>query len=179
VVCPTIRTARLVLRQPILADAEPIARYLNNIEVAGNLAQVPYPYERSYAENWLRSLRAPSLAEAVNFSIDLDGSGYVGHIGYQSGPTGPVLGYWLGQPFWNQGIMSEAAAAAVAWFFAQTQAPALYSGVYHFNHASLAVQKRLGFTEMGRSPLHCLARDAEVEHIDTILTHSVWKARQA
>ena len=176
---PIIRTPRLVLRQPSLDDAEPIARYLNNIQVAGNLARVPYPYERSYAQDWLRSLRAPRTPDTVNFSIDLDGSGYVGHIGYQPGPLGPVLGYWLGQPFWNRGIMSEAASAAVDWFFAQTEAPALYSGVYHFNHASLAVQKRLGFTEMGRSTLHCLARDAEVEHIDTILTHGVWKARQA
>jgi RimJ/RimL family protein N-acetyltransferase len=54
----------------------------------------------------------------------------------------------------------------------------IHSGVFHFNAASLAIQKRLGFTETGRSWLLCLARDAEVEHIDTQLTLGVWKARR-
>ena len=33
----TLRTARFILRQPQLGDAEPIARYLNDFEVSGNL----------------------------------------------------------------------------------------------------------------------------------------------
>jgi len=41
----------------------------------------------------------------------------------------------------------------------------------------LAIQTKLGFTQTGRSSLLCLARGAEVEHIDTQLTRSVWKAR--
>jgi RimJ/RimL family protein N-acetyltransferase len=75
--------------------------------------------------------------------------------------------------------MSEAAAAAIDWYFGATDASVLYSGVFHFNAASLAIQRRLGFTETGRSSLLCLARNAELEHIDTKLTRSVWKARNA
>jgi RimJ/RimL family protein N-acetyltransferase len=108
----------------------------------------------------------------------LKGQGYVGHIGFHPGLDGPVIGYWLGKPFWGQGIMTEAAIACLGWFFEASQAPVVYSGVFHFNGASLAIQQRLGFTQTGRSWLLCLARGVEVEHIDTQLTLGVWKARR-
>lgn len=173
---PTLLTQRLILRPPQQGDAEPIARYLNDIEVAGNLARVPFPYHLSDAQAWLRTQRADLAPNTASFSIELAGSGYVGHIGYQPLGENAVIGYWLGKPFWGQHIMSEAAVAAIDWFFSATQAAAIYSGVFHFNAASLAIQKRLGFAETGRSTLLCLARNAELEHIDTKLTRSVWKA---
>jgi RimJ/RimL family protein N-acetyltransferase len=175
---PTLLTQRLILRPPQLGDAEPIARYLNDMEVAGNLARVPHPYHLSDARAWLRSQRIDLASSEASFAIELAGEGYVGHIGYQPVGETVVIGYWLGKPFWGRGIMSEAAAAAVDWFFNATDAEAIYSGVFHFNAASLAIQKRLGFTETGRSTLLCLARGAELEHIDTKLTRSVWKARR-
>ena len=175
---PTLLTNRLILRPPQLGDAEPIARYLNDMEVAGNLARVPYPYHLSDAQGWLRSQRANLDANEASFSIELAGAGYVGHIGYQPIGENAVIGYWLGKPHWGRGIMSEAAAAAIDWFFGASDAPAIYSGIFHFNAASLAIQRRLGFTETGRSTLLCLARGAELEHIDTKLTRSVWKARR-
>lgn len=175
---PTLLTQRLMLRPPQMGDAEPLARYLNDIEVAGNLARVPFPYYLSDAKAWLRAQRADLLPNEASFAIELAGVGYVGHIGFQPVGENAVIGYWLGKPHWGRGIMSEAAAAAIDWYFGATDAPAIYSGVFHFNRASLAIQQRLGFTETGRSSLLCLAQNAELEHIDTKLTRSVWKARQ-
>jgi RimJ/RimL family protein N-acetyltransferase len=173
----TVRTPRFVLRQPEQGDAEPIARFLNDFAVAGNLARVPFPYHVSDARAWLRT-RVPGLpVEETTLSIDLPGEGLVGHVGFHRGPQGPILGYWLGQPFWGRGIMTEAVTASLDWFFRLSTAPVIHSGVFHFNAASLAIQTRIGFTESGRSTLLCLARGAEVEHIDTQLTRSVWKAR--
>ncbi|HUH77511.1 MAG TPA: GNAT family N-acetyltransferase [Devosia sp.] len=174
----TLRTERLVLRQAQMADAELLAHYLNDFEVAGNLARVPFPYLVSDARAWLRT-RTPYLPiEETNFTIDLPGEGLAGHVGFHRGPDGPIIGYWLGKPFWNRGIMTEAVTASLNWIFTATSTPAVYSGVFHFNAASLAIQTKLGFTEIGRSSLLCLARNAEVEHIDTKLTRSVWKARK-
>lgn len=173
----TLETPRFVLRPSRPEDAEPIARYLNNFAVSGNLARVPFPYHLSDAKAWLRT-RLPSLpAEATNFAIDLPEAGLIGQIGFHQGPQGPIIGYWLGEPFWGRGIMTEAVIASLDWFFSVSDAPAVYSGVFHFNAASLAIQTKLGFTQTGRSTLLCLARGAEVEHIDTIMTRSVWKAR--
>ena len=172
-----LQTPRLLLRPPQQGDAEPIARYLADFGVAGNLARVPYPYHLSDAKAWLRS-RVPGLpVEETTFSIELPGEGLAGHVGFHRTAAGPVLGYWLGAPFWNRGIMTEAVTASLHWFFDHSAAPVLLSGVFHFNAASLRIQTKLGFTETGRSRLLCLARGGEVEHIDTQLTRSVWKAR--
>ncbi|KRA44872.1 GNAT family N-acetyltransferase [Devosia sp. Root635] len=173
----TLRTPRFILRQPQVGDAEAIARYLNDFEVAGNLARVPFPYRLSDARAWLRTRRPGLPPEEINFAIDLPGEGLVGQVGFHRGPLGPVIGYWLGRPYWGRQIMTEAVTASLDWLFSVSTAPAIHSGVFHFNAASLAIQTKLGFTQTGRSTLLCLAREAEVEHIDTIMTRSVWKAR--
>jgi RimJ/RimL family protein N-acetyltransferase len=173
----TLRTNRLLLRQPQLGDAPAIARFLNDFAVAGNLARVPFPYHLSDARAWLRT-RVPGLSpESTSFAIELPNQGLVGQVGFHNGPKGPIIGYWLGRPFWGRGIMTEAVEASLDWFFDITRSPAVLSGVFVFNAPSLAIQKKLGFAETGRSSLLCLARGAEVEHIDTIMTRSVWKAR--
>ena len=174
----TLRTPRFILRQPQVGDAEPIARYLNDFEVSGNLARVPFPYHLSDAKAWLRTRQPDLPAEATNFAIDLPGDGLVGQVGFHKGPDGPIIGYWLGRPYWGRGIMTEAVIASLDWLFSVSDEPAIYSGVFYFNAASLAIQTKLGFTQIGRSTLLCLARGAEVEHIDTKLTRGVWKARE-
>ena len=169
-ILPKLETARLVLRPPLPEDAEAIARYLNDFAVSGNLARVPFPYHLSDARAWLRTRRPDMPIEDANFSIIAPGVGMVGHIGFHLGQRGPIIGYWLGRPFWGQGIMSEAVSVGLDWLFSTTRTDVVYSGVFHFNAPSLAIQTKLGFTETGRSSLLCLARGAEVEHIDTELT---------
>jgi RimJ/RimL family protein N-acetyltransferase len=176
---PTLESERLVLRPPRPDDAEPIALYLDNFAVSGNLARVPHPYHLDDARAWLRTRRPDLPPHETNFAIELVGDGLVGHVGYHVDHNGvPVIGYWLGEPFWNRGIMTEAAAMALDWYFAVTGADAIASGVFAFNKASLAVQKKLGFTEIGTSRLHCLARAADLEHIDTRLTRKAWMERK-
>ncbi|QQR39250.1 GNAT family N-acetyltransferase [Devosia rhizoryzae] len=166
---PIIKTPRLLLRPPTATDAEAIANNLNDFAVSGNLAQVPHPYRLADAESWLRTRRLDTSVERMNFAVEYQGA-YIGQVGFHPGRQGPVVGYWIGQPFWNRGFMTEAAWASLDWYFGQTGATAIYSGVFHFNAASLAIQRKLGFSEIGRSRLHCLARGVEVEHIDTQLT---------
>ena len=174
---PVLKTPRFILRQPAVSDAEPIARYLNDFAVAGNLARVPFPYHLSDANAWLKTRRPNLPIEETNFAIDLPGTGFVGQIGFHRGQTGTIIGYWLGQPFWGRGIMTEAVIASLDWFFRATDADRVISGVFAFNQASLAIQIKLGFTQTGRSTLLCLARSAEVEHIDTQITRTAWIGR--
>lgn len=173
-----LMTSRFLLREPVATDAPAIARYLNDFAVAGNLARVPYPYHLSDAQAWLRTRRPGLPIEETNFAIDWPGLGFIGQIGFHRGDHGTILGYWLGQPFWGKGIMTEAVAECLDWFFDATEAARLISGVFIFNAASLAIQTKLGFTETGRSTLLCLARNAEVEHIDTQITRAAWIGRQ-
>jgi RimJ/RimL family protein N-acetyltransferase len=175
----TLHTKRLVLRQPHADDASPIAAFLNNFHVAGNLSRVPYPYRQSDAVWWLKHWRPDKSAAETGFVLDLAGVGLIGHAGFHADAQGTVVGYWLGEPFWNRGFMTEAVTAVLDWYFEATPAVAIASGVFHFNRASLAIQKKLGFTETGRSYRLCLARNLEVSHIDTELTRARWLERTA
>lgn len=174
----TLTTPRLTLRQPLASDAERLARFLDNFAVAGNLSRVPYPYRLADAKAWLRTWRADTPASETGFTIALPDEGLIGHVGFHTEADGVVIGYWLGQPFWNRGFMTEAVRAALDWFFETTDAERVGSGVFHFNKASLAIQKKLGFTETGTSTRLCLARGEEVRHIDTELTRSAWAAHR-
>lgn len=175
----SLSTRRLTLRQPVMDDAGRICLFLNNFAVAGNLSRVPYPYHLSDARAWLRTWRPDRPASETGFAIDLPGEGFIGQVGYHLDGSGEtVIGYWLAQPFWNRGFMSEAAAAAVDWYFRVAPGERIRSGVFYFNRASLAVQKKLGFVETGTGNLLCLARGEEVRHIDTELKRSVWAERQ-
>ena len=172
-----LHTPRLTLRPAALADAPAIARYLNNFAVAGNLARVPYPYCLADAERWLGSADPDAPAEETGFAIELVGAGYVGQVGFHRDAHSPTVGYWLGEPFWHRGIMTEAVRAVIEWYFATGTAETIYSGVFAFNKASLAIQKKLGFVETGSSWRHCLARGEQVRHIDTELSYGQWKGR--
>lgn len=174
----SVTTTRLVLRQPVMRDAERIARFLDNFAVSGNLSRVPYPYRLADAKAWLRTWRPDTPAGETGFSIELPGEGLIGHVGFHNDVEGTVIGYWLAQPFWNRGLMSEAVRGALDWYFSVTNATTLASGMFHFNKPSLAIQKKMGFTEIGLSSRLCLARGEEVRHIDTELTREAWAAHR-
>ncbi len=172
----TLRTARLTLRPPTTADALSIARYLNNFAVAGNLATVPYPYRVGDAQTWLASQVNRAEGETA-FGLDLEGMGYIGQVGFHQERRGTNIGYWLGEPFWHRGLMTEAVAAVIGWYFSVASDAKIFSGVFHFNKASLAIQKKLGFVVTASNNRHCLARGEEVRHIDTELTRAAWAER--
>lgn len=171
---PTLRTERLTLRAPVIGDAARLAEMLDNFAVAGNLESVPYPYSRADAESFLSGLPAAPAPEETNFAIDLGAHGYVGMVGFHVRPVGLTIGYYLGQPYWGRGLMTEAVRAAIGWLFDTTAHDRIASGVFSFNKASLAVQAKLGFVETGQSMMHCLARNEAVRHIDTELTRTAW-----
>jgi RimJ/RimL family protein N-acetyltransferase len=170
----TLETGRLLLRQPRPTDAPRLARLLNNFAVSGKLARVPYPYKVSDAEWWLGTWQADKPVGETGFSIELPGEGLIGACGLHQDGAQTVIGYWLGEPFWNRGFMTEAATAVIGWYFATSGAAHLDSGVFAFNKASLAVQKKLGFFETGIGRKHCLARQEDLRHIDTRLTRARW-----
>lgn len=171
---PLLETPRLRLRPPGIGDAIRLAEYLGNFAVSGNLASVPHPYVIENARAWLGQWRADAPPEGTHFVIELKGEGAVGTIGYNSKDGVASLGFWLGEPHWGQGLMTEAMYAVLDWYFAASSADYVTSGVFHFNMASLAIQHKLGFVETGLSEHHCLAREQDVEHIDTELTREAY-----
>lgn len=176
---PLLLTNRLRLRPPGLGDASRMAEFLGNFAVSGNLARVPHPYSLQHAKDWLGTWRADARPENTGFVIDLPGEGAIGQIGMHNRNGRAVIGYWLGEPYWGKGYMTEAMEVVIGWYFSASGAEHLLLGVFHFNMPSLAIQQKLGFVETGRSPVYCQARDETLEHIDTELTREAFDVHAA
>ena len=168
-----LKTERLVLRPFEAADASRVAHLIGNWNVARMLASPPFPYARTDAVKYIAADQAARRDASYSaYAITLE-EGLIGCISVALTKRGPNLGYWLGEPFWGRGLMSEAACAVTAEFFrAMTKEPVLTSGVFAENPASLAIQRKLGFETVGERPVYCNARGHDVRHIDTELTRA-------
>jgi RimJ/RimL family protein N-acetyltransferase len=179
---PLLQTERLLLSDILPDDAVRIAVLCNNWRLARWLSRVPYPYELEDAQSFcaLVAQTTKSGADLV-WGIRLQGEkpllGVISVTGLHGAE--PELGYWLGEPFWGNGFMSEAAAAAVDAFFQGCAHRELLSGAFTGNEASLRIQARLGFRTTGGGQRYCLARGEDVEHVFTRLRREEWSAQQA
>lgn len=158
-----LKTERLLLRPLQTDDAERLAALANNWNVARMLARMPFPYTLDMAHQWIgkqTALRADG--EEFTYAVDLDGDA-VGACGLQSHADGThELGYWIGEPWWNRGLASEAAAAVLAAAIERFGAATVISGHFAENHASGRVLTKLGFRYTGEEQRWCLARQEKV-----------------
>ena len=115
---PTLQTARLVLRPLALSDAPDIQRQFNNWNIIRHLARVvPWPYPDDGAETFIK-LQLDQLAageEIYQWVLALrpgDGEA-IGNIHFRPRAESAKgnRGFWLAEPYWNRGLMTEAIVA--------------------------------------------------------------------
>ena len=87
------------------------------------------------------------------------------------------IGYWIGVPYWGQGLIPEAVQRLLKRCFVELDVKRVWCGHYDGNIKSRRVMEKCGFkyhhTEEGKtSPLG----DIRTEHF-TLLTREDWKKR--
>jgi 8-oxo-dGTP diphosphatase len=138
-----IPTARLNLSPPVEADADEIERRVSDPDVALPTANIPHPYPKGGAREWMARSRGAS--DWVIRRRD-DGA-LIGAIGLRPPVSGTAeLGYWIGKPFWGRGYATEAAKAVIAHGFARLGLRAIWAGARAGNAASIRVQEKAGLT---------------------------------
>jgi RimJ/RimL family protein N-acetyltransferase len=165
-------TRRLTLRPPALLDAEDIALWLSNWNVARMLARVPFPYHRTDAEEWIAGLAKQPQSHLV-YTIHRER--LIGVVAIEGGDAEPVLGYWLAQPWHGKGFMTEAAAALLTHAFEARGIEAVASSVFVDNPASLRVQEKLGFAVTGTGEIWSRPRGTTVSKLTTRLPAAAWR----
>jgi RimJ/RimL family protein N-acetyltransferase len=173
----TIRTERLLLRPLRAGDAELLLAQFANWEVIRWLGTPPWPYAIDDALSFITLQLSRPPAVTGYLAITRDGA-LIGGVeagsrgaGAVSG-GGPTLGYWLAQPHWGHGYMTEAAGAYIARVFAATATGTIYSGAFVGNEASLRVQDKLGFERTGEAQVFCRPRGERLAHVNTQLTRA-------
>ena len=167
---PRIATRRLLLRPLERGDLGRLTAEINDFVVARMLARVPHPYTRADAETFFAKLARTPAWEELNLVMIGDAGTLIGGIGLAEIPGRCEFGYWLGRGYWGAGYASEAARAFLAHAFDAFAIDIVRAGAFVDNPASLRVQEKLGFAQLGRRRVLSLARNAEVEHVDTVLT---------
>jgi len=139
------------LRPLQMADAESMAQHANNRKVWLNLRdRFPHPYSLEDARSFLETVvdQEPTLV----FAIEVEGE-VAGTIGLTPGVGDrhltAELGYWLGEPYWNQGIVTAAVKSTSAYAVDELGFLRIEAHVFAWNPASARVLEKAGFTYEG------------------------------
>lgn len=142
------RNGNFLLREWRLEDAVSLAKNISNINIWNNVRDgLPYPYTERNAEEYLHVVGEKPYVQDLAIVIDNEAVGGIGFI-----PLCDVerysaeIGYWLGEDYWNRGIMSEAIRQVVEYVFRETDIIRLFASVYEYNPASMRVLEKAGFT---------------------------------
>lgn len=141
----------VVLRELEEADIPRIAEYGNNEKVSINLRDAfPYPYTIEDAKRFFKMAneRDPKTILAIEYKGD-----YAGNISLTKGNDvyrkSAEIGYFIGEPFWNKGIMTKAVKLIVKFGFEKLDIVRIHTGVYDYNTASQKVLEKCGFEKEG------------------------------
>jgi len=149
---PTLYTARLMLRPFVLSDARAVQSLAGDATVAEMTLNVPHPYPDGAAESWIASHPA-AWAErtAVTFAITTLDDELRGTIGLQLVlPHGRgEMGYWIGRPYWGQGLVTEAVGGLLQFAFGQLGLNRVQASHLPRNPASGRVMQKAGMQREG------------------------------
>ncbi len=159
-----LETKRIFLRHWEDSDAKELYEYAKDADV-GPIAG--WPAHRSVEES--RQVIRNVFTGREVYAVCLKSNGQLigaielklnGHTDMTELDDECELGYWLGKPFWGQGIMPEAAREMLRHAFEDLQMTRVWCGYYEGNEKSKRVQEKVGFRYQWKS-----------ENVDVPLLH--------
>ena len=155
---PVLESDRLFLRGFLPSDAAAVQQLAGAFEIADTTTNIPHPYEDGMAESWIgHPPTAYQQGLLVPFAIiRRHDSALMGAISLMSIEQGhqAEIGYWIGKPFWGQGVCSEATQLIVRFAFSSLNLARLYARHFSRNPASGRVLANAGFLHEGTSRDH-------------------------
>jgi 8-oxo-dGTP diphosphatase len=169
-----LQSERLALRRLTMADADTIARLVDDWDIIKNLSDAPYPYPHGLAQRWIQSTQR-GIDERQDFALAIAPKNMDQPIGAvllrQSQAEPPVIdgeaqpsmnsaeiGYWIGRAYWGQGFAPEAVARVVRFGFDELGLDRIWGAVLVDNVASCRVLERSGFSRLGEAEYDFPAR---------------------
>lgn len=137
----------IYLRELSIDDCDIIAKLANNVNIANNTLSLPYPYTIDDAHTWLK-YQAEQFEndQAYNYAIiRREDNLLIGVIGISNERANRgELGYWIGEPYWNQGFASAAANLLIEYAFTDLNYNRIYARYISSNLASGRVMEKVG-----------------------------------
>lgn len=154
------------------------SQIFNNPKIHEHFVASLLPYDESKFDFFLNYTQQLNQKQGhvVTFAIVNNQDECLGSIGYTDINIGKShkaeFSYWLGEPFWNQGIMSKVIKAFVNHGNLIYQLKRIQAHVLMDNHASMHVLEKVGFEREGIIR-NSFQRGNEL--LDAALYSLVWK----
>ena len=163
---PTVQLKCCMLRQWRLDDVPALMKYAGNRAVQRNMHEAfPHPYAERDARFWAGG-GWRSMGHA--WAIDIDGEAVGGcGVNPDSGAfsCSAEFGYWLGEPFWGRGIVTEVAGALADFALNLHGITRVYATVHAHNTPSMRVLEKNGFTREGLMPASTLKDGRPIDRV--------------
>ncbi|MEM9531738.1 MAG: GNAT family protein [Pseudomonadota bacterium] len=129
------------------ADIPALVELANNENVSRYLVYTfPYPYTLADARWWIDT--GASENGSVTKAIEFEGA-FVGSVGITPDrgwkSHSAEIGYWVGEPYWGQGIATQALRTLTSHAFRELGFQRLIAPVLSPNKASMAVLEKCGY----------------------------------
>ena len=142
-----LETTRLLLRPWRIEDAEALYEYARDPEVGPPAGWPPH----TSVENSREIIRTVfSAPETYAVCLKEDIRSPIGCVGLHRNDIAEEedeyeLGYWIGKPFWGQGLIPEASRELLRHAFEDLGMNRVWCGHYDGNRKSRRVMEKLGF----------------------------------
>ena len=143
-----LQTKRLILRPWQESDAQSLYEYAKDPDVgypAGWPAHTSVENSREIIKNVLSVPETYAVCLKDGTAIGSVGLKLKGHTDMTDREDECELGYWIGKPFWGQGLIPEACREVLRYAFKELGMRAVWCGYYEGNEKSRRVQQKLGF----------------------------------
>jgi [ribosomal protein S5]-alanine N-acetyltransferase len=179
---PVFETPRLLLRPVTLRDAGAIQEHFANWNVIKHIGgKVPWPYPSDCAEIFLKEDALPRVAkgQADVWAICLKDARctLIGVIEFRLAPDADDhRGFWLAEPYWRKGLMSEAVEAINGFVFEDLNVESFIEQNAADNSASRRLKEKSG----GEFLHYCAGRYLSGESRSEVwrLTRAGWSAER-
>jgi len=146
-----LKTGKYMIRDWRTRDSSSIVKYANNKNIWANLRDgFPHPYQLSDAENFLSNVARQNPRTIFAIANNKEAIGSIGlRLGEDVHRFTAEMGYWLAEPFWNKGIMSNIVIRFAEFAFEKFALNRIFAEPYTENTASVRVLEKAGFVLEG------------------------------
>lgn len=152
-----MKSERLLLRHWQESDAGALYKYASDPDVGDRAGWPPHQSE----EESLEIIRTVFHNDSTWAIVLRETGEAIGAMGYMpvfelnlpARPGEPLVGYWVGKPYWNQGICTEALQLMLDYIHQETSYTSLISSHYIDNPSSGRVLEKCGFVSTGETSI--------------------------
>ena len=150
---PELYTDRLHLRKIRIEDIPLLVKYANNRNVSDYILNIPYPYQEPDAVFRIRYVHEGFKTKArYVFVIALrETDEFIGEISLHVDKQKNMaqLAYWIGEPFWKNGFVTEAIKAILQFGFETLDLDLVFATCDEENIGSIRVLEKNGMRRRG------------------------------